>query len=122
MTVITGVLIQSEYSSEETVENIEVIIDSAIDTVNTDAETSIGYMTGAAGSKTLTVTAAQAAALKAMVAMKLTSNIVAGGSSESFGLGGVNKSTSQSSGANSLNQTLYDRAILRLIGRQTQRA
>ena len=122
MTVLTGVLIQSEYSSEETVANIEVIIDSAIDTVNTDAETSIGYMTGVTPNKTVTVTAAQASALKPMIAMKLTSNIVAGGSSESFNVGAVGKTASQSTGANSLNSQLYDRAILRLIGRQTKRA
>ena len=122
MTVITGLTIQTELGISTAIATIETIIDSSIDTVNTDAGTAIGYMTGATPTKTVTVTGARAAALKPMIAMKLASNTVAGGSSSSIGIGSLSQSSSQSSGANDLNTQLYNRAIIRLIGRQFQRA
>lgn len=117
MTTITGLTIQAEFGTSETVANLEVIIDSAIDTVNSDAYTSIGYMTGTAGSKTITVTGAQAAAIKPLIAMKLASNIVSSGNSSSFSLNGLSQSNSSSTGANNANSELYRNAIQRLIGR-----
>ncbi len=122
MTVITGLTIQTELGISTAIATIETIIDSSIDTVNTDAGTAIGYMTGATPTKTVTVTGPQAAALKPMIAMKLASNTVAGGSSSSIGIGSLSQSNSQSSGSNDLNTQLYNRAIIRLIGRQFQRA
>lgn len=122
MTTITGLLIQSEFGTDETVVNLEVMIDSCIDTVNSDAGTSIGYMTGAIGAKTITVTGNQAAAIKPLLAMKLASNAVSGGTSSSYGLGQISESSSQSVGASNSNSQLYLNAIKRLIGRQFMRA
>jgi len=122
MTIITGLTIQSEFGISTAIATIEDIIDSSIDTVNSDAGTSIGYMTGATPTKTVTVTGSQAAALKPMISMKLASNTVAGGTSSSLSLGQLSESSSQSTGANDLNTQLYDRAIIRLVGRQFRRA
>jgi hypothetical protein len=112
LTTISAALIQSEYKSSETVANLEVIINSAIDTVNSDADQSIGYLSGTPG--TVTVTGAQAAAIKPLIAMKLASNLVAGGSSTSESLGGISESSSSSTGGSSINSDLYSRAIAKL--------
>jgi outer membrane PBP1 activator LpoA protein len=117
MTDITGLLIQSEFASDVDVTDIEVIIDSAIDTVNSDAGTSIGYMTGPAGSKTITVTGNEAAAIKPMVAMKLISRSTAGASSTSTNIGALSTSQSASSSTGDVNADQYIRAIDRLRGR-----
>ena len=117
MTVITGALIQAEYDTSITATNLEIMIDSAIDTVNSDAGTSISYMTGAAGSKTITVTGDQAAAIKPLVAMKITSRDIQGASSSSMTLGGLGESQSTSSSANDMNAELYEKAVNRLRGR-----
>ena len=122
MTIITGLTIQSEFGISTAIATIEDIIDSSIDTVNSDAGISIGYMTGATPTKTVTVTGSQAAALKPMISMKLASNTVAGGTSSSISMGQLSESSSQSTGANDLNTQLYDRAIIRLVGRQFRRA
>jgi len=119
--VITGLLIQSEFSTTVAVTDIEVIVDSAIDTVNSDAGTSIGYMTGVAGSKTITVTGAQAAAIKPMVAMKLVSRATSGASSSSYTLGGIGSSQSASSSSGDVNADQYERAISALCGRAFKR-
>jgi hypothetical protein len=121
MTVITGLLIQSEFATSETVANIEVIIDSAIDTVNSDAGINISYMTGASPTKTITVTGDQAAAIKPLVAIKLASNKVAGGSSQSYGVGSLSTSSSTNVGASNSNSVMYDNAIRRLRIRRTMR-
>jgi outer membrane PBP1 activator LpoA protein len=114
MTVITGLLIQSEFNSTVAITSLEVIIDSAIDSVNTDAGTSIGYMTGIAGAKTITVTGMQAAAIKPMIAMKLTSRATSGAASSSFGLHGISTSSSSSSSAGGTDSDQYTRAIQKL--------
>ena len=117
MTVITGALIQAEYDTSITATNLEIMIDSAIDTVNSDAGISISYMTGAVGSKTITVTGDQAAAIKPLVAMKITSRDIQGASSSSITLGGLGESQSTSSSANDMNAELYEKAVNRLRGR-----
>ena len=122
MTVITGALIQSEFDTTVSATDLEVIIDSAIDNVNSDAGTSIGYMTGTAGSKTVTVTGNQAAAIKSMVALKLASRAIAGGASSSFGLGGLSQSQNVNSSPLNVNVEQYNRAIRVLVGRSFRRA
>ena len=121
MTVITGALLQSELGTTVDTADLEVIVDSAIDSVNSDAGTSIGYMTGAAGSKTITVTALEAAAIKPMVAMKLISRATSGASSSAFALGSVSSSQSASSSAGDVNADQYRRAIAVLCGRTFKR-
>jgi hypothetical protein len=114
MTTITGYLIQLEFGTTEAVANLEVIIDSCVDTVNSDAGTVIGYMLGTTPSKVLTVTGLEAAALKPLIAMKLASKQVAGGNSLSYSVGGLSKSTSTNVGSSNSNSQLYERAITNL--------
>jgi len=121
MTVITGLLIQSEFNTTVAVGDLEVIIDSAIDTVNSDAGTSIGYMTGVTPTKTITVTGDQAAAIKPLIAMKIVSRSIEGASSSNITMGGVSSSSSTSSGMNDVNAELYEKAINRLRGRSFER-
>lgn len=109
-TIITATLIKTEFGSSLATADLEVIIDSAIDTVNSDAGTSIGHLTAG----TITVTGDQAAAIKPLIAMKLTSRGINGASSSSFGLSGLSISQSISSSQNDVNSELYDRAINRL--------
>jgi hypothetical protein len=116
MTVITGALIQSEFGTSVAATALEVIIDSAIDSVNSDAGVTIGYMTGVAGAKTITVTGNEAAAIKPMVAMKLASRVTIGASSSSASMGGISMSQSASSGAGDINADQYRRAISILKG------
>ena len=121
LTEITGALINSEYGTSIEITDLEVIIDSAIDTVNHDAGTSIGYMTGGAGAKTITVTGSQAAAIKPLVAMKLISRTIQGASSSTINIGPLGKSQSASSSVNDINAELYKRAIDVLRGRSFER-
>jgi len=111
VTVITGLLIQSEFDTTVSVASLEVIIDSAIDSVNSDAGIAIGYMTGVAGTKTITVTGDQAAAIKPMIAMKLISRKMAGAESSPFSITPISRSESSSSGTGDVNADLYLRAI-----------
>lgn len=122
MATITATTIQDEFNTDLEAVIIEAIIDSAIDAVNSDAGTSISYMTGSAGSKTLTVTGNQAAALKPLVAMKLASRETEGASSESVSLGPASTSSSLSTSTNEINLMLYAKAIERLQGRSFNRA
>jgi hypothetical protein len=114
MTDITATTIQSELNSTVAKETIEIIIDSAIDTVNSDAGTTITYMTGVAGSKTVTVTGNEAAALKPLIAIKLASRITQGATSSSYALGSLSTSSSVSTSASDINLQLYEAAIARL--------
>lgn len=114
MTTITGALLKQEFAVTTNITDLEVIIDSAVDTVNSDAGTTIAYMTGTAGSKTLTCTGGEAAALKPLIAMKLASNAVAGGTSYSRTMGILGESGSQNTGATNSNSQLYERAITNL--------
>jgi len=122
LTTITGALIQTEFDSDLTVATLEVIIDSAVDDVNSDAGTNIGYMTGGAGSKTMTVTGNQAVAIKAKIALKLADRAVSGGSSSSNSLGFISESQSVSSSPSSVNADQYERAIRKLVGIGFRRA
>ena len=116
MTVITGLLIQSEFNTTVAVADLEVIIDSSIDTVNSDASTSIGYMTGVTPTKTVTVTGDQAAAIKPLIAMKLISRATQGSSSTSRTIAGMGLSQSASSSTGDVNADQYKSAIRILIG------
>jgi len=51
--------------------NVEYIIDDVIDFINSEAGTSISNMAGVAGSKTVTVTGAQNAAIKLVLSVLL---------------------------------------------------
>jgi hypothetical protein len=121
-TNITGLIIQTEFGVSTAIATIEAIIDSCIDTVNSDAGTTIGYMTGSTPTKTVTVTGPQAAALKPLIAIKLASNQVSGGNSQSLGFGGISQSSSVNTGTANSNSQLYERAImnLKLATRQPQ--
>jgi len=113
-TTITAAIIQAEFNTEVAAATIEYIIDSSIDMVNADASVAISAMSGTAGSKTVSMTGAQAAAVKACIAMKLASRVTAGSSSTSTTLGPFSTSTSSSSGGSDINLVLYKRAIQRL--------
>jgi len=112
MTVITADLINSEFGTTVATADLEVVINSAIDTVNSDAGTSIGYLVAG----TITVTANEAAAIKPMVAMKLASRSTSGASSTSLSIGGLSTSQSASSSTGDVNADQYLRAIERLKG------
>jgi len=112
MTVITADLINSEFGTTVATADLEVVINSAIDTVNSDAGTSIGYLVAG----TITVTANEAAAIKPMVAMKLASRSTSGASSTSLSIGGLSTSQSASSSTGDVNAEQYLRAIERLKG------
>ena len=123
MATITGTLLQSELNTTVTVTTIEYLVDASIDSVNTDAGLSLAYMTGVAGAKTLTVTAEQATAIKAMTALKLASRASQGASSSSYQIGSLGVSQNMSSGLSSddfLSQQ-YDRAIRKLCAREFRR-
>ena len=111
-TTISAAIIQAEYKSKETVANLEVIINSAIDTVNSDADQTISYLTGTPG--TVDVTGLQASALKPLIALKLASNSVTGGTGSQIAVGGLNSSASINIGGASLNSMLYESAIAKL--------
>lgn len=113
-TTITGLSIQAELGTTVTVANLEYMIDAAIDDVNTDAELTLAYMTGTAGSKTLTVTGAQARAIKEMLKIKLAQRDVQGGSSTSYSLGVINESSSTNNSGSNINMALYRKAIAAL--------
>jgi hypothetical protein len=120
MTVITAALIQQEFATSVAATDLEVIINSAIDTVNTDANQSINPLSGSPG--TVTVTAAQASAIKPLIAMKLASNLAQNGVSSSMSLGSLSQSNSQPTGGSNLNSELYKNAVKRLIGSGFRRA
>lgn len=120
-TTITGLILQDELGTSVSVEDLEYIIDASIDDVNSDAEQSIGYMTGTAGTKTLSVTGAQARAIKAMVIIKLALRSVQGGSSTSYSIGVISESSSTNTSNGSLNTELYKTAINRLRTKKFQR-
>ena len=120
MTTITAALINSEFGTSVSVADLEVIINSSIDTVNSDAHISIGYLSGSPG--TITVTGDQAAAIKPLIASKLASRTASGASSSSVNIGSVSKSQSVSSSINDVNAELYIKAIQKLIGKDFKRA
>jgi hypothetical protein len=124
--------------------DVENNIDDYIDTVNSDAGTSIGYMTGTAGSKTVTVTEAQNAALKPLIQVMLrevkktslsNSSSTSGSSSTnksvnmgpvSFSEGGsigtaISAASAINNAANSPLLLIYNKAIDRLRGRSCER-
>lgn len=120
-TTITALLIQAEFNTSIVATKLEYMIDSAIDTVNSDADVSISNLSGTAGSKTVSVTAAQAAAIKPLVAMKIASYNTSGSASSSTTLGPYSTSQSNSSIPNDLNMELYKTAIKRLRTHNFQR-
>lgn len=114
-TIITAALIQDEFNpSGISATTLETIIDSAIDAVNQDAGTSIGYMTGTSGTKTLTVTGNQANAIKMRVAMALVDRKTQGSSSSSRSVLGLSMSDTTSTSQGSSYERKYDVAINRL--------
>ena len=66
---------------------VEYLIDDAIDYINSQAGTSISNMSGAAGSKTLTVTAAQAPIIKQLAALLVRAYLDKGPNVSVGGLG-----------------------------------
>jgi len=90
MVEITAALIHSEtgYSTDDiSTTNLEYLIDNSINYVNLMAGTSISNLSGAvAGSKTVTVTADQAAVLKPLINLLLMAYMDAGQPSTVQGL------------------------------------
>lgn len=113
-TTITGTSVQDEFNSTVEIATIEIIIDSVIDTVNSDAGTGIPHMSGTSPNKTITVAGIEAAAIKPMIAMKLAARATSGASSSSYNVGPVGVSQSTSSGVNDVNAEQYERAIEKL--------
>ena len=116
---------------------VEYMMDDAVDIVNSDADINIPYMSGTAGSKTLSLTGRENAAFTPLMAAVLRENkktSLSNSSStnsssstgSSIGLGGLSMSQSGSMGsaisatsainnaANSAYKEVYDKAILRL--------
>ena len=119
MTVITAESVKDEFNTTLDSDILEAMIDSSIDTVNSDAGLAITYMTGASPNKTVTVTGDQAAAIKPLLAMKIISRQTMGATSQSASLGGLSYSTSASAssgGSSDVNFTLYKNAIDKLRG------
>ncbi len=89
----------------------EAAIDQAINELNTYGKTlDLPNMTGAAGSKTLSVTSAEAGAIQA-VAVAIYSQIKQSGSqSSSFGVGGLSMSSSSGQGSGAVENLAKDMA------------
>lgn len=78
----------------------EACIDQAIDKINSYARTAlISNMTGAAGSKTVTVTSMQAGFIRDLAAAVYASQQNAGADSQSISLGAMSQSSSSSASA-----------------------
>jgi hypothetical protein len=142
----TTVLSQNGYTTTDlAAADVERIIDDAINQVNLDAAQSMSNMTGAEGSKTVTVTAPQSVPVKILISLMLRevkktsltnsdSTSSSTSTSKSIGVGQINVSDASSvsssiSAAASINTVAntilrenYLRAISRLIGRSFQRA
>jgi hypothetical protein len=106
-------------SSEDTGKtNVEYMIDSAIDYVNLEAETSISNLSGSAGSKTVTVTASQNAVLKLLLTAMLREAKFKG--SSSLGMGGLSVSDTLVTQP-PIFQSLFKNALRRLRGMDFKR-
>jgi hypothetical protein len=113
MTTITAALIQTEFGVETATATLEAIINSCIDAVNTDANLTIAQLSGSPGS--VTVTAAQASAIKPLIGLKLSANATSGGSSSSISVSAISMSQTASNNANSnLYAQQYRQAIAKL--------
>jgi hypothetical protein len=97
----------------------EACIDQAIDKVNGYAgETLISNMTGDAGSKTVTVTSAQAGFIRELAVAIYQKDVKsAGAQSSSYGMGAISRSQSASSSSGAAIEELAKEAAARLSGR-----
>ena len=101
MTTITGAdTFFTNIDSSFTATKWEACIDQAIDKINGYARDDIlPNMTGAAGSKTVSVTSGQAGFIRDLAVAIYANTKSAGASSSSYGLGGLSESSSASTGA-----------------------
>ncbi len=125
MTEITAAKVLGRYNYETTdfdpdedettsLTNVEYIIDDVIDFINAEAGTSMSNMAGVAGSKTVTVTGAQNAAIKMVLPVVLKETKYK--TSVSSGLGPASMSESVGS-QDRIFRDMFWRAISRLRGR-----
>ena len=98
--------------------DVEYLIDDAIDTINLEAGTSIGNMTGVAGAKTVTVTSNQSAVIKPLVALMLKAF---SDKSPNVSIGTLTVSTMLQDPQYALFKMLWVRGLNRLRGRSFER-
>jgi len=111
MTAITGAdTFFTNLDSTFTATKWETCIDQSIDKINAFARTAlIGNMTGAAGSKTVTVTSMQAGFIRDLTVAIYANNKNAGSVSSSVGVGGL--SISSSAGISQIDELAKSAAI-----------
>jgi hypothetical protein len=125
MTAITG---SDQYftniDSAFTATKWEACIDQAIDKINGYARTTLmSNMTGAAGSKTVTVTSMQAGFVRSIAIAIYANTKNAGASSKSQNLGQIGESSSSSTGGTSDNpDEIAKEAAYNLTSRSFRRA
>jgi hypothetical protein len=103
MTAITGAdTFFTNLDASFTATKWEACIDQSIDKINGFARTAlIGNMTGAAGSKTVTVSSMQAGFIRDIAVAIYAQNKSAGSTSSSYGVGSISQSQSSSSSSGS---------------------
>ena len=94
--------------------NVEYIIDDAIDFVNAEAGTSISNLAGVAGSKTVTLTAAQNAPIKLILSVMLKETKYKISTSSSLGPASASETVG---GQDAIFRKMFWQSIGRLQGR-----
>ena len=129
MTTITAAIILDRFFYESTdfdpdanetasYTAVEYIIDDVIDFVNSEAGTSISPLSGAAGSKTVTVTSAQNAAIKLVLGVTLKETKYKLSTSSTLGPAGASESVGAQ---DSIFKKMLWRSLDRLRGRSFTR-